>query len=396
MVLDTMKKINSILEIIKREINWIITDLDLIAMFLAAPLFYSLFYGTMYMNKVEHEVPVAVYDEDRSSESLNLIKQLNAHPSIYIKEELNSLDEIDKKLIDEEFQGVIFIPNDFSKNLKLNRDSRIKIYLNTHRFLHSNDLNKAVNEVVFNKGEEIRVEYFLSKGFSDEQAKELANPLKDEIKLLFNPSESYGDFLIPAILILVLQQTLFMGLGQSMAKENETKRFAELKTLSGNNPLVALSGKISFYLILYFAYALVFFSVHLSVFKIVFRGSYSAFIVISVLLLLSISLMSLIIGNFFSKKVHALILISFTSYPLFFFTGYSWPTFAMPTIAKAIGYLIPTTAYMNAIHRIVSMGANIGHITFEIMNLIIINAVLFILVLLIFKRRFLKEHQANQ
>lgn len=391
-----MKNINSIFEIIKREINWIITDLDLIAMLLAAPLFYSFFYGTMYMNKVEHEVPVAVYDEDRSSESLNLIKQLNAHSSIYIKEELNSLDEIDKKLIDEEVQGVIFIPNDFSRNLKLSRNARIKIYLNTHRFLHSNDLNKAVNEVAFSIGEEIRVEYFLSKGYSDKQAKELASPLKDEIKLLFNPSESYGDFLIPAILILVLQQTLFMGLGQSMAKENETKRFAELKILSGNNSLVALSGKISFYLILYFAYALVFFSVHLSVFKIVFRGSYSAFIIISVLLLLSISLLSLLVGNFFSKKVHALILISFTSYPLFFFTGYSWPTFAMPTIAKAIGYLIPTTAYMNAIHRIVSMGANIEHITFEIMNLVIINTVLLILVLLIFKRRFLKEHQANQ
>lgn len=396
MVLATMKNINSIFEIIKREINWIITDLDLIAMLLAAPLFYSFFYGTMYMNKVEHEVPVAVYDEDRSSESLNLIKQLNAHSSIYIKEELNSLDEIDKKLIDEEVQGVIFIPNDFSRNLKLSRNARIKIYLNTHRFLHSNDLNKAVNEVAFSIGEEIRVEYFLSKGYSDKQAKELASPLKDEIKLLFNPSESYGDFLIPAILILVLQQTLFMGLGQSMAKENETKRFAELKILSGNNSLVALSGKISFYLILYFAYALVFFSVHLSVFKIVFRGSYSAFIIISVLLLLSISLLSLLVGNFFSKKVHALILISFTSYPLFFFTGYSWPTFAMPTIAKAIGYLIPTTAYMNAIHRIVSMGANIEHITFEIMNLVIINTVLLILVLLIFKRRFLKEHQANQ
>lgn len=386
-----MKSIKLIFEIIKREINWIITDLDLIAMLIAAPMFYSFFYGTMYMNKVEHEIPVAIYDEDRSVESLKFIKDLNAHPLIKISEELNNLNEFESKLVNEEVQGIIFIPKDFEKNLLLNRGANIKIFLNTHRFLHSNDLNKAVNELAINKGEELRVSFFNSKGYSREQAKLGATPLKDDIKLLFNPSESYGDFMIPAILVLVLQQTLFMGLGQSMAKENETKRFNELNNLSSGNSVIAVVGKISSYLMLYITYASIFFTVHLSIFKINFRGSYSAFLLLSFLLLLAISFLSLIIGNFFSKKVHALILISFTTYPLFFFTGYSWPTFAMPPIARAIGYLIPTTAYLKGIHRIVSLGANLENLSFEIINLVVLNIFLFISIVLIIRRRFLKE-----
>lgn len=385
-----MKKLNSIFEIIKREINWIFTDIDLLAMLIVAPLFYSLFYATMYMNKVEVEIPVAVYDEDHSAESLSFIKELNAHPKIKITFELTSINDIEKLLIEEKVQGVIFFPNDFSKNLKLSNVARIKLYLNTHRFLHSNDLNKAVNEVGLNKSRNIRIGYFNSKGFSNGQAEQLAEPLRDNVNLLFNPAESYGDFLIPAILVLVLQQTLFMGLGQSVAKENEEKRFYELKTLSSGNSFIAITGKISFHLLLYLSYALLFFSVHLNVFKIDFRGSYSAFIIMSILLFLSISFISLILCSLFSKKVHALILISFTTYPIFFFTGYSWPTFAMPQIAQIICFLIPTTAYLKAAHRIVSMGASIEHIMLEMLNLILINALLFGVALRIFKRRFLK------
>lgn len=248
-------------------------------------------------------------------------------------------------------------------------------------------MNKAINEVALNKGEQIRIQYFNSKSFSNDQSKQLSTLLKDETKLLFNPSESYGDFLIPAILVLVLQQTLFMGLGQSIAKENELKKFNELKKSSDSNPVNILIGKSGIYLILYFSYALLFFSVYISVFKIPFNGSYIAFVLMTVLLLISISSIAIIIGSFFTKKVHALILISFTTYPLFFFTGYSWPKFSMPFIAQMIGYFIPTTPYLQSLNRILLMGADLKHIISEILNILFLAIIYFLLAFFILKRK---------
>lgn len=383
-----MNKFKSIIKIIKREVGWISSDLDLAAMLIAAPLFYSFFYGTMYMNKIENEVPVAVYDEDRSNYSYQFVKDLNANALINVKVLLNDPDEIKDKLINEEVQGVIFIPKNFASDLKHKRNVTVKTFLNTHRFLHSNDLNKAINEVALHKGEQIRIQYFNSKSFSYEQAKELSTPLKDETRMLFNPSESYGDFLIPVILVLVLQQTLFMGLGQSMAKENETKKFIELKNLSANNSLITIAGKIIFYITLYLAYSILFFSIHLSVFKIEFKGSYLAFLLMSVLLILSFSSLALIIGSFFSKKVHALILISFTTYPLFFFTGYSWPKFAMPLVAQIIGYLIPTTPYLQSLNRVVRMGAEFKHILPEVLHILFLAIIYFLLAAWFLNRKY--------
>jgi len=390
-----MKKYKEIIRIIKREIDLIISDIDLIAMLLAAPLFYSFFYGTMYVNKMEREIPVAVYDEDRSYESYQFVKDLNASSLIDIKFYLQQPDEIKDELISEKIEGVIFIPKNFSTDLKLNRGVTVKTFLNTQRFLHANDLNKAINEVTFARSEKLKIQLLTSNNYSIEQATESSTPLKDEIKLLFNPSESYGDFLIPAILVLVLQQTLFMGLGQSMAKENEMNKFDEVIQLSLSDPKKFIIGKALFYIALYLSYSLLFFTVHLIIFKIPFRGSYLALLVMTFLLLLSISFIAILIGSLFSKKVHALILISFTTYPLFFFTGYSWPVFSMPTVAQLIGYLIPTTPYLQSLNRILFMGAGLNHLIPELINILLLTFLYFFVAIYFLKKKFKRKAVAH-
>jgi len=363
----------SVFKVVSREITWIIKDIDLILMLIAAPIFYSFFYGSMYINKSESKVPVAILDMNHSQSSKDFVKDLNASEYIIVKEYLNSSSQIEDKLISEEVQGVVFIPSDFESNITQMRSTEIKLYLNTQRFLHSNDLNKAVNQIALAKGEEIRTKIFVSKGFSSTQAKKMSIPLKDEVTFLFNPSESYGDFLIPAILILILQQTLFMGLGQSMAKENETNKINELISTADNSFFAAIIGKILFYVILYLSYAFLFFTLNYYIFNLNFAGNYFTFLILTLFMFISMSAISVFIGSFFTKKIYALVLISFTSYPLFFFAGYSWPTFAMPKLIQLFSYLIPTTPYMHAINRVAMMGAGFNQVLVELINLIVLS-----------------------
>lgn len=370
-----MSWIKSVFKVVIREINWIIKDSDLILMLIAAPIFYSFYYGSMYINKSESKVPIAILDMDHSQSSKDFVKDLNASAYIKVKEYLHSSSQIEDKLISEEVQGVVFIPSDFESDITQMRSTEIKLYLNTQRFLHSNDLNKAVNQIALAKGEEIRTKIFISKGFSNAQAKEMSTPLKDEVTFLFNPSEAYGDFLIPAILILILQQTLFMGLGQSMAKENEINKINELISTAGNSFSAAIFGKILFYVILYLSYAFLFFTLNYYIFNLNFAGNYFTFTLLTVFMFISMSAISVFIGSFFTKKIYALVLISFTSYPLFFFAGYSWPTFAMPKLVQLFSYIIPTTPYMQSINRVAMMGAGLNQILFELLNLIVLSVI---------------------
>jgi len=53
-----------------------------------------------------------------------------------------------------------------------------------------------------------------------------------------------------------------------------------------------------------------------------------------------------------------------------------------------IGYLIPTTPYLQALNRIVLMGANIEHIVLEIINIFVLALLYFIIAYLLLKKKF--------
>lgn len=220
--------LRSIKNIFFREVKHVSRDINIMSIVLLAPIFYSIFYGSIYFNKGERNLPVVVLDNDNSETSKKLTRLLDAHQMIKIAEVIPDFQSGINEINSNNAFGMVYFPKDFESNLKLYKGATLKAYLNTSRFLVSNDINSAINETVINYNSGIKLNYFPKAGYSYSQAKELVEPLKFELRPLFNTTESYGDFLIPGILILIIQQTLLIGLAESFAKERE---FATIKDL---------------------------------------------------------------------------------------------------------------------------------------------------------------------
>lgn len=352
-----MKMIKSVLNVFRREVQSITRDMDLITIILIAPLFYAFFYGSVYLNKSEHDVPVTVVDMDHSSLSGNLIRYLDANQLVSVNGVLSDYGSAIDRVYGMESQAVLFIPEGFEASLKKGNGTDLKLYLNTTRFLISNDINKAVNEVTATMAGAVKLRFFQAQGYSYMQAKEMIEPLNSQVHNLFNPSESYGDFLIPGLLVLILQQTLLIGLSESISKERENNTVGELFSSAGRSIFALVNGKGAFYFLMYSAYALFFYTVHFSIFKLSFRGSVSALAVLTALFLIAVVYLSIFVSSFFSRKIVSLQVIAFTSYPVFLMSGYPWPMQAMPLYIRAIAQLLPSTPYLDAFSRIVHMGA---------------------------------------
>ena len=365
-------RISGLMQIIKRELEIISKDFDLIMMLLIAPIFYSLLYGSFYLYKTETEVPIAVLDMDRTVVSQRFISDLNANELLKVTDRILDFENAKDKLLSDEIQGVIIIPKDFESQIKSNKGTEIKLYLNTQRFLPSNDINKAVNEVVLDYSRRARLRAFELKGINPKQAEEIIEPLRDNIKFLFNPATTYGDFLIPAILVLILQQTLFMGLGESIAKERELGTLSNWYLAANHSTSAALTGKGMLYLLIYFCYAIYFFIIDFSLFKINFAGNYFLLLMVTMLFLISMISLSIFAASFFKRKILALQVISFTSYPIFFLTGYAWPDFAMPKSLYWISQLIPSTPFFDIYNRITFTGAGYLEIKSALLHLLIL------------------------
>jgi ABC-2 type transport system permease protein len=366
------QKIKGLFAVLKRETAIIIKDVDIITIILLSPLFYSFFYSSIYTNKSETDVPVVVVDMDHSTLSKSLIRNLDAHQLVKVNEVVSDYSEAIDRVYKFEDHGIIYIPKDFESNLKKGIGTELKVYLNTTRFLISNDINKAVTEVTSTIAAGVKLKYFQAQGFSIEQAREIIEPLKGEVKPLFNPTESYGDFLIPGLLVLVLQQTLLMGLAESIAKERENKTLHNLWETSNKSIWAAITGKSLYYFLIYAAYAILFFVVHFSIFKINFKGDVLAASVLTVLFLASVIYISIFISSFFNRKIISLQVFAFTTYPVFLVSGYPWPFQAMPKVLYYFAMILPSTPYLNAFNRITQMGAGWNDVVPEVFHLLIL------------------------
>ncbi len=364
-----MQKLNYIYNAIKREILVITHDVNIISVILMAPLFYAFFYSTVYINKVESKLPVAILDYDNSIASQKLITDLNAHQMINIENKVLDYESGKKLLEQNEVQGLIIISKGFESDIKQMKGTKIKVYLNTTRFLVSNDINKAVTEVILDKAIEYRKEFYKNQGYSIEQSKELVDPVRFDMRPLYNTTESYGDFILPGLLALILHQTLLIGLAESVAKEREEKTLKELFATAGNRPLIALLGKTAFYFFLFAAYSFFFYSVNFKLFNLSLNGDMNLLALITLLYILAVLFLSVFIATFFERKIISLQVFAFTSIPLFLISGYSYPSQAIPWGMQFVSNLLPSTAYLSAQVRLTQMSASFSEILPEIIKL---------------------------
>lgn len=367
-----VQEIKNIFAVLKREVRLISKDVNLISVLLLAPLFYSFFYGSIYFNKVENDVKVTIVDMDHSNTSQKLIRMLDSHQLIAIENISENYSQGKSEIESGEVQGMIFIPKNFEADLKSGSGSDIKLYLNTTRFLISNDINKAVNEVIATLGASVRLKYFETLGFSYNQAIEMIEPLHTDIRPLFNSTEAYGDFLIPAILILILHQTLLIGLSESVAKEHELDTLHILYERSNKSTIAAIHGKGLFYVILYSAYALFFFTINYSVFKLPQPGNPVALGLLTLMMIIAVTYFSIFISSFFKRKIIALQFLTLSSYPIFLISGYSWPMDSMPIGIQIFSSTIPLTPYLNGFSRMTQMGAGWNDVMPQIFHLAVL------------------------
>lgn len=380
---------------IKREINIISKDRNIFTVVILVPVFYALMYGSLYWNKGEEKLPVAVVDMDRSEFSAGFIKALNNHQLINVVAISGDLSEARQKMERMDIQGFVYIPTDAGKLLESKKSITITSYLNTTRLLVSNDINKAVNEVAGYYANENRSIYLKSTGYNSKEAETLTEPVKADIRAMFNRMETYGDYLIPGILVLILHQTLLLGLSENIARERQNNSIDEFKNVSGNNTLVALLGKTAFYFLMYFSYSLLFFTLAFSIFRINLSGSLFLLLSLTSVFIISAILLSVLLSSFFKRKFVAIIIMAFTSYPLFFISGYVFPSYALPVPLQYFANMFAVSPYLKAYIRITQLGAGFENIKGEIIHICIITSLLFLLTVLRLKYLFKKSDKLH-
>lgn len=166
---------------------------------------------------------------------------------------------------------------------------------------------------------------------------------------LFNATEGYGSFIVPAVALLIMHQTLLMGVGMLVAT------WVEQRAVQAS-PMVWIGRWLAF-LVPGLVSGLFYFGWIFWLYGYPRAGNVAGSLVFLVLYLSAIVTLGSLVGLWCRDRERVLQVILFSTLPLVFLAGFSWPSEALPTALQYLRWLIPTTAGVQAALRLNQMGA---------------------------------------
>ena len=349
--------------------NEIIHDKGILIFIIFVPLCYPLLYSYVYTNEVVREVPFAVIDDNNSSSSREFIRKMDATPDAKLVAHCNSVEEARQLLKESKIYGVVHIPKTFTYDIWRGEQTTVGLYCSMSSLLYYKALLLAANNVSLDMNRDIKVEQHLHPTTREDE-KISRMPIEYDYVSLYNPQSGFAAFLIPPVLMLIIQQTLFLGIGMSMGNQRE-KCLARMlpKRKWYRRPFDIVTGKAIFYFMLYLLMAIYMYTAVTRWFGLPNLGDYYVFLQFIVPYILACIFMAMVLSVLVYRREDCIMLFVFLSVPLLFMSGISWPGSEIPTIWKYVSWLFPSTFGMNGYLRIMGTGASIADIRNEYIGL---------------------------
>ena len=340
------------------ELKHIFKDEAVLILFFLVPFVYPLLYTSIYTNEVVRDVKVVIVDDSHSSIAREFVRKVDATADVDIVGYALDMEEAREAMRRKDAYGILYIPEDFSRKLHTQQQTQVMVYADMSSILFYKNMLLSATEVSLDMGADIRVST-MGHG-TQEQDESTMQAVSSEWVTLYNPQNGFASFLIPAVLVLIIQQTLLLGISTIVGTRNDKKLHtiaSHLRIGKNVNAFRFTVGKGLAYVLIYIFISVWIFRVVPYIFRLPQIGDPVTIAIFLLPLLLAITFFSMTLSYFCSQREYSMLLFVFTSVIFLFLSGVSWPWDAIPPSLKAVAYAIPSTPGIHGFIKINTMGA---------------------------------------
>ncbi|MBQ1773107.1 MAG: ABC transporter permease [Prevotella sp.] len=367
-----LKRLHDICYIWAQEMKSLVHDEGVAIFFIVVPIFYPLLYSWAYNNEVVEEVPVAVVDMSHSATSRQFARQYDASPNVKVAYRCNDILEARDLMEKQVVHGFVVIPTDFDNCINRMEQAHISVFCDMSLMLTYKAIFSTATSVVqdMNADIQVAVSSMLQPDAVAPTARQetvQTHPLDFDEVQLFNPTGGYGSFIIPAVLMLIIQQTLVLGIGLSAGTARENNRYKDLVPINRHYTQIStiIFGKSMCYFMVYIVIAA---WLTLAVPKIFhFTSLFPPRDLLHLMLpyLLACIFFGMFVSCIVRYRENVMLFVVFASVPMLFLSGVSWPQSAIPSYWQGFSWLFPSTFGVRAFVRMNSMGATLADVREE-------------------------------
>ncbi|MDR0939885.1 MAG: ABC transporter permease [Mediterranea sp.] len=387
--------VDGLFHVWKQELRAMARDHGVLIFFILVPLAYPLVYSFIYDNEVVRDVPAVAVDASRTALSREYLRKVDATPDIGIVARLADMETAKQALKERRAYGIIYIPADFADRVARGEQTQVSIYCDMSGLLYYKSMLLANTAVSLDMNREIKIAR--AGNTTDREDEVSAYPIAYEDVAMFNPATGFAAFLIPAVLILIIQQTLLLGIGLSAgtAREKNPTRHLVPADPRYDGTLRIVLGKGLCYFLIYVPISFYVLSVVPRLFSLNQIGQTGTLTLFVPPYLAACIFFAMTASIAIRNRETCMLLFVFTSLPLLFISGISWPGAAIPPFWHYFSWLFPSTFGINGFVKINNMGATLNEVAMEYRGLWLQAGFYFVTTCIAYRWQVMKARKAE-
>ena len=324
----------------QRECRWLFRDRVALLLIFGVPLFAFVVLTTVFSHPVIRGLGVTVVDEDRSDASRALTEYVAASPSLHIVDQAGSLSTAAQDIRSGKAISTVYIPPDFEQDLKAGRRPQIVGFYNQQFLTAAGIASSGLSDT-------------LSAAAAVAAPAKRAAPapasigaLSGDTIALVNPQKNYAQFLLRALLPMIIHVVITLAAGYSVGSEFRRRDARAWLESAGGDPVVALIGKLA---PLFGIFFLIMLAEALSlegVLQIPFKGDLPLVLFAALLLIIAHLSLGALLQLLAGDLATGLGLTGLFVSPAFGYAGVGFPIVGMNAFAQVWSTILPLRWYM--------------------------------------------------
>jgi ABC-2 type transport system permease protein len=327
----------------RREWRWLLHDRVALILIFGVPLFAFVVLTAAFSHPVIRGLGMVVVDEDRSETSRAFVEQVAASPNLSIVERAGDLASAARAIRAGDAIAAVYVPANFERDLKAGRRPQVVAFYNQQFLTAAGIASSGVSDSLAAAASSV------APAARAAPAASRIGSLVAETIVLVNPQRNYAQFLLRALLPVVVHIIITLAAGYAVGSEFRRRSVRTWLACAGGNPIVALAGKLAPLFAIFFGILLVVPLVIEGLFEVSFKGDLPMMVAASSLLIIAYLAMGALIQLLLRDLPTGLGLTGLIVSPAFGFVGVGFPILGMNAFAQAWGAMLPLRWYMTVL-----------------------------------------------
>ncbi|RDX37315.1 ABC transporter permease [Vibrio campbellii] len=339
-------------QLIKTELRSVMTNPVVVLTVFGGVAFYSFLYPLPYAQQTPREQPIAIVNLDGSQTSLKLERMVDATPQVKVVTRLHTIADAKQAFLNHEITGFLVIPEHFYKDLMLGSSPTLAYAADASYFLVYGTVVEGLATAGGTLGAEVKVSKMVIDGVPLSMASHDYSAIKLNMKPTFNPTMGYIEYVVPAVFVLILQQTLIMAIGLQTGTQRHGRGYwSQVPTGA------LLFARTLVFVAIYYLLSAYYFGFSFERLNVNHIANSRELLTLLLPFLLGCCGLGMWLGYLLPRRELVTLVVLVSSMPLIFLAGFIWPVESIPVPLLWFADLSPSTWAIKGFLALNQMGA---------------------------------------